>query len=53
MDPSSDFQKCIVEYLESVHKGELHGGSFEDIQTQCQDAQKLEEVQIGKTLPAV
>ena len=30
----------IVKYLESVHKGELRGGSFEDIQTQCQDAQK-------------
>jgi hypothetical protein len=40
MDPSSDFQKCIVEYLESVHKGELYGGSFEDIQAQCQDAKK-------------
>ena len=40
MDPSSDFQKCIVEYLESVHKQEIHGGSFEDIQAQCQDAQK-------------
>jgi len=40
MDPSCDFQKCMVEYLESVHKGELHGGTFEDIQAQCQDAQK-------------
>jgi hypothetical protein len=40
MDPSSDFQKCMVEYLESVHKGELYGGIFEDIRAQCQDAQK-------------
>jgi hypothetical protein len=29
MDPNSDFQKKIVEYLESVHVGEFMTGTIE------------------------
>ena len=31
MDPESDFQKQIVEYLESTHMGEFITGSLEDV----------------------
>ena len=31
MDKSDDFQKQMVEYLESVHKGEMFGGSLDDV----------------------
>jgi hypothetical protein len=31
MDPESDFQKKMVEYLESVHMGEFITGSLEDV----------------------
>ena len=31
MDPKSDFQKKMVEYLESVHMGKLITGSLEDV----------------------
>ena len=31
MDPESDFQKKMVEYLESVHMGEFITGSVEDV----------------------
>ena len=31
MDPESDFQKKVVEYLESVHMGEFITGSLEDV----------------------
>src|SRR6202050_4274804 len=31
MDPESDFQKKMVEYLESVHMGEFIAGSLEDV----------------------
>ena len=40
MDPASDFQKHMVEYLESVHKGELYEGAYEEIRERCQEAQK-------------
>jgi hypothetical protein len=39
MDPTSDFQKKIVEYLESVHQGEFIKGSLEDIRTGIDDAE--------------
>ena len=31
MDPESDFQKKLVEYLESVHMGEFIAGSLKDV----------------------
>src|SRR5882762_5085314 len=31
MDPESDFQKKMVEYLESIHMGEFITGSLEDV----------------------
>jgi hypothetical protein len=31
MDPESDFQKKMVEYLESVHMGEFITGSLDDV----------------------
>ncbi|KAI0358879.1 hypothetical protein OH77DRAFT_1396241, partial [Trametes cingulata] len=31
MDPSSDFQKAMVEYLESVHIGEFMTGTMESV----------------------
>jgi len=31
MDPDSDFQKKMVEYLESVHMGEFITGTLEDM----------------------
>ena len=31
MDPESDFQKKMVEYLESVHMGEFITGSLADV----------------------
>jgi hypothetical protein len=31
MDPTSDFQKAMVEYLESVHIGEFMTGKMEDV----------------------
>src|ERR1700688_4168608 len=31
MDPESDFQKQMVEYLESTHMGEFIAGSLEDV----------------------
>jgi hypothetical protein len=40
MDPNSDFQKKIVEYLESVHQGEFLTGSMEDIRAGVDNAEK-------------
>ena len=34
MDPNSDFQKAMVEYLEGVHQGEFITGTLEDV---CHD----------------
>lgn len=31
MDPNSDFQQAMVEYLESVHMGEFMTGSMESV----------------------
>jgi len=31
MDPNSDFQKKIVEYLESVHVGEFMTGTMDEV----------------------
>jgi hypothetical protein len=37
MDNNSDFQQKMVEYLEGVHKGELFGGSLEEVQSQVKE----------------
>ena len=37
MDPNSDFQKRIVEYLESVHIGEFLTGTMSDVKTKVEE----------------
>ncbi|KAF8590728.1 hypothetical protein K439DRAFT_1644584 [Ramaria rubella] len=39
MNPASDFQKTLVEYLESSHVGEFLNGTVEDLQAQI-DSEK-------------
>ena len=52
LDPESDFQKSMVEYLESVHQGEFFGGKLEDIIEQVDGYQKNPEyVPPTKTMP--
>src|SRR6266436_873786 len=43
MDPNSDFQKRIVEYLESVHVGEFMTGNMDDVKEQVHENMKAEE----------
>ena len=43
MDPNSDFQKKIVEYLESVHVGEFMTGTMDEVQEQVDENMKAEE----------
>ncbi|KAI0741495.1 hypothetical protein C8Q80DRAFT_1110690 [Daedaleopsis nitida] len=38
MDPESTFQKEMVEYLESVHKGEFQGGDMESVAERLENA---------------
>ena len=40
MDPNSDFQKKMAEYLESVHQGEFMNGTMEDIRDGIDLAEK-------------
>ena len=52
MDPESDFQKLMVEYLESVHQGEFFSGKLEDVIEQVDGYQKNQEyVPPTKTMP--
>ena len=52
MDPESDFQKSIVEYLESVHKGEFFDGKLEDVAERIEEYQKNPEyIPPTKTMP--
>ena len=37
MDPDSLFQKEMVEYLESVHKGEFLNGDMESVKEKIED----------------
>jgi len=37
MDPNSDFQKRIVEYLESVHVGEFMTGTMDEVKEQVDE----------------
>ena len=43
MDPSSDFQKKIVEYLESAHVSEFMTGTMADVKEQVHKNMKTEE----------
>src|SRR6202167_2941684 len=43
MDPNSDFQKKIVEYLESVHVGEFMTGNMNEVKEQVQENMKAKE----------
>src|ERR1700723_84936 len=43
MDPNSDFQKKIVEYLESVHIGEFMTGTMDEVKEQVQENMKAKE----------
>jgi len=40
MDSESDFQKAMVEYLESVHQGEFFNGKLEDVVEKIEEHQK-------------
>ncbi|KIM73419.1 hypothetical protein PILCRDRAFT_50220, partial [Piloderma croceum F 1598] len=43
MDPNSDFQKRIVEYLESVHVGEFMTGTMDEVKEQVDENIKAKE----------
>ena len=45
MDPNSEFQKAIVEYLESVHQEEFITGSIEDVHNDVAIAEGFEKYQ--------
>jgi hypothetical protein len=52
MDPESDFQKAMVEYLEAVHKGEFFNGKMEDVIEKIDESQKNPEyIPPTKTMP--
>src|SRR6202044_3586583 len=52
MDPNSDFQKRIVEYLESVHIGEFMTGTMDEVKEQVQENMKAKEYEDPtQTLP--
>jgi hypothetical protein len=43
MDPNSDFQKKIVEYLEGVHVGEFMTGNMDEVKEQVHENMKAKE----------
>ena len=43
MDPNSNFQKKIVEYLESVHVGEFMTGTMDEVKEQIDENMKTKE----------
>jgi len=52
MDCDSDFQRSMVEYLESVHQGEFFDGKLEDIVERVEEYQKNPKyVPPTKTMP--
>jgi hypothetical protein len=52
MDPNSDFQKKIVEYLESVHVGEFMTGTMDEVKEQVHEKMKAADYQDPtQTLP--
>jgi len=42
MDPNSEFQKEMVEYLESVHVGEFMTGTVDEVKDQVHENMKAE-----------
>jgi len=46
MDPNSEFQKEMVEYLESVHVGEFMTGTVDEIKDQVHENMKLRGTKI-------
>jgi len=52
LDPNSDFQKRMVEYLESVHAGEFQTGTREQVEAQVKEKQSSNDYQDPtQTLP--
>ena len=52
LDPESNFQKSMVEYLESVHQGEFYDGKLEDVIERVDEYQKNPEyIPPTKTMP--
>ena len=52
MDPESDFQKAMIEYLEAVHKGEFFDGKLEDVVERIKEYHKNPEyIPPTKTMP--
>jgi uncharacterized protein DUF6570/helitron helicase-like protein/PIF1-like helicase len=52
LDPDSDFQRLMVQYLESVHQGEFYDGKMEDVIERIDGYQKNPEyVPPTKTMP--
>ena len=47
LDPESDFQKLMVEYLESIHQGEFFNGKLEDVIEQVDGYQKKSRICIS------
>ncbi|KAF8574560.1 hypothetical protein K439DRAFT_1649750 [Ramaria rubella] len=42
MDPTSDFQRTLVEYLERSHQGEFLNGTMEDVKERIDSAKDVE-----------
>ncbi|KAG6913984.1 hypothetical protein DXG01_003150 [Tephrocybe rancida] len=52
LDPNSDFQKALVEYLEAAHWGDFMTGSYTDVQESVSKAESLAEyIDPTKTMP--
>lgn len=53
MDVSSDFRTCMVEYLESVHKGELFNGTLSEVRDKVRNESdsNTEYIDPTRTLP--
>ena len=52
LDTESDFQKSMVQYLESVHQGEFFDGNLEDVIEQVDGYEKNPEyIPPTKTMP--
>jgi hypothetical protein len=49
MDPNSDFQRKMVEYLESVHAGEFLTGNMDDVKAEIQNKSTNDEQYIDPT----
>jgi len=50
LDPSSDFQKKMIEYLESVHMGEFSTGTMEQVQVDIENAEASDKKRVPPTL---